>query len=132
MNRNTEISIEAGSTNVYADLDYAEAAEMQRKSALVAEALADAGRDSERTALPRAMRCQVEHRVVLDGDRGWSSTEAWAFRWPVAVRPESAPCDQRRARALRTMPAADTNDSRAIPSRCAASTIPGGVCSSMA
>ena len=37
MNRNTEITIEEGSTNVYADLGYADAAEMQRKSQLAAE-----------------------------------------------------------------------------------------------
>lgn len=32
-----EINIETGSTNVYADLSYADAAEMQRKSQLAAE-----------------------------------------------------------------------------------------------
>ncbi len=32
MTRSTEITIEEGSTNVYADLGYADAAEMQRKS----------------------------------------------------------------------------------------------------
>ena len=37
MTRNTEIAIEEGSTNVYADLGYADAAEMQRKSQLAAE-----------------------------------------------------------------------------------------------
>ena len=37
MTRNTEITIEEGSTNVYADLGYAGAAEMQRKSQLAAE-----------------------------------------------------------------------------------------------
>ena len=37
MTRNTEITIEEGSTNVYADLGYADAAEMQRKSQLAAE-----------------------------------------------------------------------------------------------
>jgi len=37
MNRHTEITIEMGSTNVYADLGYAKAAEMQRKSQLAAE-----------------------------------------------------------------------------------------------
>ena len=37
MSRKTEIVIEEGSTNVYADLDYADAAEMQRKSQLAAE-----------------------------------------------------------------------------------------------
>jgi predicted XRE-type DNA-binding protein len=37
MTRNTEIRIEEGSTIVYADLGYAEAAEMQRKSQLAAE-----------------------------------------------------------------------------------------------
>ena len=37
MSRNTEIAIEEGSTNVYADLSYADAAEMQRKSQLAAE-----------------------------------------------------------------------------------------------
>ena len=37
MARNTEITIEVGSTNVYADLGYADAAEMQRKSQLAAE-----------------------------------------------------------------------------------------------
>lgn len=37
MNRNTDVYIEEGSTNVYADLGYAEAAEMQRKSQLAAE-----------------------------------------------------------------------------------------------
>lgn len=37
MNRNGEIVIEEGSTNVYADLGYAEAAEMQRKSQIAAE-----------------------------------------------------------------------------------------------
>lgn len=36
MTRNTEITIEEGSTNVYADLGYADAAEMQRKSQLAA------------------------------------------------------------------------------------------------
>jgi len=35
--RNTQIAIEAGSTNVYADLGYVDAAEMQRKSQLAAE-----------------------------------------------------------------------------------------------
>lgn len=37
MSRKTEITIEAGSTNVYTDLGYADAAEMQRKSQLAAE-----------------------------------------------------------------------------------------------
>ena len=37
MTRNTEIRIEEGSTNVYADLGYADAAEMQRKSQLAVE-----------------------------------------------------------------------------------------------
>lgn len=37
MNRNKEITIEEGSTNVYADLGYADAAEMQRKSQLAGE-----------------------------------------------------------------------------------------------
>ena len=37
MTRKTEITIEEGSTNVYADLGYADAAEMQRKSQLAAE-----------------------------------------------------------------------------------------------
>ena len=37
MTRNTEIMIEEGSTNVYADLGYADAAEIQRKSQLAAE-----------------------------------------------------------------------------------------------
>src|SRR5690606_17669575 len=37
MTRSTAITIEEGSTNVYADLGYAEAAEMQRKSQLAAE-----------------------------------------------------------------------------------------------
>lgn len=34
---NVDITIEEGSTNVYADMDYADAAEMQRKSQLAAE-----------------------------------------------------------------------------------------------
>ena len=37
MSRNTEIVIEVGSNNVYADLNYADAAEMQRKSQLAGE-----------------------------------------------------------------------------------------------
>jgi predicted XRE-type DNA-binding protein len=37
MNGNDKITIEEGSTNVYADLGYADAAEMQRKSQLAAE-----------------------------------------------------------------------------------------------
>jgi predicted XRE-type DNA-binding protein len=37
MSRNIGITIEEGSTNVYADLGYADAAEMQRKSQLAAE-----------------------------------------------------------------------------------------------
>jgi predicted XRE-type DNA-binding protein len=37
MTHNTEIEVEAGSTNVYADLGYADSAEMQRKSELAAE-----------------------------------------------------------------------------------------------
>ena len=37
MNPNTEIAIEEGSTNVYADLGYADAAGMQRKSQLAGE-----------------------------------------------------------------------------------------------
>lgn len=37
MTRTHEITIEQGSTNVYADLGYADAAEMQRKSQLAAE-----------------------------------------------------------------------------------------------
>ena len=37
MSRKTEVVIEEGSTNVYADLGYADAAEMQRKSQLAAE-----------------------------------------------------------------------------------------------
>ncbi len=37
MTRIAEITIEEGSTNVYADLGYADAAEMQRKSQLAAE-----------------------------------------------------------------------------------------------
>ena len=37
MNEHIGIVIEAGSTNVYADLSYADAAEMQRKSTLATE-----------------------------------------------------------------------------------------------
>ena len=37
MNRRTEVTVEEGSTNVYADLGYVQAAEMQRKSQLAAE-----------------------------------------------------------------------------------------------
>ena len=37
MSRKAEVMIEEGSTNVYADLGYAAAAEMQRKSQLAAE-----------------------------------------------------------------------------------------------
>ena len=37
MSRKNEILIEEGSTNVYADLGYSDAAEMQRKSQLAAE-----------------------------------------------------------------------------------------------
>ena len=37
MSRKTEILIEEGSTNVYTDLGYTDAAEMQRKSQLAAE-----------------------------------------------------------------------------------------------
>ncbi len=37
MSRTTEIAIEEGGANVYADLGYANAAEMQRKSQLAAE-----------------------------------------------------------------------------------------------
>ena len=37
MGRHSEIIVEEGSTNVYADLGYADAAEMQRKSQLAAE-----------------------------------------------------------------------------------------------
>jgi predicted XRE-type DNA-binding protein len=37
MGRHSEITIEEGSPNVYADLGYADAAEMQRKSQLAAE-----------------------------------------------------------------------------------------------
>jgi predicted XRE-type DNA-binding protein len=37
MHRHSEITIEEGSINVYADLGYADAAEMQRKSQLAAE-----------------------------------------------------------------------------------------------
>lgn len=37
MSPHTEIAIEEGSTNVYADLGYPDAAEMQRKSQLAAE-----------------------------------------------------------------------------------------------
>ena len=37
MSRQSEIAIEEGSVNVYSDLGYADAAEMQRKSQLAAE-----------------------------------------------------------------------------------------------
>ena len=37
MGRHSEITIEVGTTNVYADLGYTDAAEMQRKSQLAAE-----------------------------------------------------------------------------------------------
>ena len=37
MSRTTEVTIEDGSTNVYAELGYADAAGMQRKSQLAAE-----------------------------------------------------------------------------------------------
>ena len=37
MRQDSQIAIEEGSTNVYADLGYADAAEMQRKSQLAAE-----------------------------------------------------------------------------------------------
>jgi len=37
MNKHNEVTIEEGSTNVYADLGYADAAEMQRKSQLAGE-----------------------------------------------------------------------------------------------
>src|SRR5580658_5970428 len=37
MTQRTEIQIEKGTTNVYADLDYVDAAEMQRKAQLAAE-----------------------------------------------------------------------------------------------
>jgi len=37
MSQHSEVTIEEGSTNVYADLGYADAAEMQRKSQLAGE-----------------------------------------------------------------------------------------------
>ena len=37
MSQREEVTIEEGSTNVYADLGYADAAEMQRKSQLAGE-----------------------------------------------------------------------------------------------
>ena len=37
MSRKTDIVVEEGSTNVYTDLGYTDAAEMQRKSQLAAE-----------------------------------------------------------------------------------------------
>ena len=37
MNRHTKVTIEEGSTNVYADLGYVDAVEIQRKSQLAAE-----------------------------------------------------------------------------------------------
>ena len=37
MSRRTEVTIEVGGTNVYADLGYPDAAEMQRKSQLAGE-----------------------------------------------------------------------------------------------
>ena len=37
MSKHNEVTIEEGSTNVYADLGYADAAEMQRKSQLAGE-----------------------------------------------------------------------------------------------
>ncbi len=37
MSRHNEVTVEEGSTNVYADLGYADAAEMQRKSQLAGE-----------------------------------------------------------------------------------------------
>jgi len=46
MSQNSHITIEEGSTNVYADLGYADAAEMQRKSQLAAEIAAPSRRDA--------------------------------------------------------------------------------------
>ncbi len=37
MSQHTKVTVEEGSTNVYADLGYVDAAEMQRKSQLAAE-----------------------------------------------------------------------------------------------
>jgi Helix-turn-helix domain len=52
MTRKNDIAIEEGSTNIYTDLGYADAAEMQRKSQLAAE-IARAIKAREASTAPR-------------------------------------------------------------------------------
>lgn len=69
MNRSTEITIEEGSTNVYADLSYADAAEMQRKSQLAA-AIARAIKARRLTLLEAAELLGIDQSKVSRITRG--------------------------------------------------------------
>lgn len=69
MTRKIDIVIEEGSTNVYADLSYADAAEMQRKSQLAAE-IARAIKARRLTQQESAELLGVDHSKVSRITRG--------------------------------------------------------------
>ena len=62
MSQHGEVTIEEGSTNVYADLGYADAAEMQRKSQLAGEIARAIRARRLSTELPQGVRrCALLH-----------------------------------------------------------------------
>ncbi|MGH8832569.1 MAG: helix-turn-helix domain-containing protein [Polaromonas sp.] len=69
MKRHNEISIEEGSTNVYADLGFADAAEMQRKSQLAGE-IARAIKARHLTQEEAALRLGIDQSKVSRITRG--------------------------------------------------------------
>jgi predicted XRE-type DNA-binding protein len=80
MNRKTQIAIEEGSTNVYSDLGYADAAERQRKSQLAAE-IARAIRARGLTQQGAAELLGLDQSKVLRITRGQFHGAAKASCW---------------------------------------------------
>jgi predicted XRE-type DNA-binding protein len=69
MSQNSHITIEEGSTNVYADLGYADAAEMQRKSQLAAE-IARASKARRLTQQGAAALLEIDQSKISRITRG--------------------------------------------------------------
>ena len=69
MSQNSDNTIEEGSTNVYADLGYADAAEMQRKSQLAAE-IARALKARRLTQQDAAALLQIDQSKISRITRG--------------------------------------------------------------
>ena len=87
MNGNDELTIEEGSTNVYADLGYTDAPEMQRKSQLAAE-IARAIKARHLTQDGAAALLGIEQskvsRITRGQFRGVSEAKLLSFGEPIS------------------------------------------------